>query len=193
MRYLHHRLLPTLIKITQSIWSSYVLMATTFVKTVLHVRTVEPYLKVDGVEGICNSSVAMLSCHLEGQSGSDHIQRVGAYHCSHPCKHIIYFFFQGLLTHNKKAWHFTCIIMNDVYERKHCLWLNRSKKKSNKFTNDQYICTRQVRGRVLCQRGTRYPTVNGRTGKSYQWERWLTCHRSCHEAVDVSRDPNLFA
>lgn len=41
------------------------------------------HLKVDSLEGIDNSSVAMVSRHLEGQSGSDHIQRVGTYHCGH--------------------------------------------------------------------------------------------------------------
>lgn len=60
-----------------------------FVKSVLFVTswTLADNLKVDGVEGIHNSIVAMLSFHLKGQSGSDHIQRVGAYHCSHPWKH----------------------------------------------------------------------------------------------------------
>lgn len=41
------------------------------------------HLKVDSLEGIDNSSVVMVSRHLEGQSGSDHIQRVGTYHCGH--------------------------------------------------------------------------------------------------------------
>lgn len=44
------------------------------------------HLKVDSLEGINNSSVVMLSRHLEGQSGSDHIQRVGTYHCGHTCQ-----------------------------------------------------------------------------------------------------------
>ena len=42
------------------------------------------HLKVDGVEGVGNSSVAMLSFHLEGQPGSNHVQGVGAYHRRHP-------------------------------------------------------------------------------------------------------------
>lgn len=58
-----------------------------FVKTVPCVWEVEHHLKVDGVEGIGDSSVSMKSCHLEGQSGSDHVQRVGAYHRSHPWEH----------------------------------------------------------------------------------------------------------
>lgn len=53
-------------------------------KSALYIQEAELYLKVDCVEGISNSSVAMLSCHLEGQSGSDHIQGVSADHCSHP-------------------------------------------------------------------------------------------------------------
>lgn len=47
----------------------------------------EHHLKVDGLKGIDDSSVVMISCHLEGQSGSDHIQRVGAYHRRHPWQH----------------------------------------------------------------------------------------------------------
>lgn len=50
----------------------------------LFVESEANYLKVDGLEGIYNSSVAMIASHLEGQSGPDHVQRVGAYHRSHP-------------------------------------------------------------------------------------------------------------
>lgn len=44
------------------------------VKSVFFVgETLADYLKVDGVEGVCNSSVAMISFYLEGQSDSNHI------------------------------------------------------------------------------------------------------------------------
>lgn len=45
------------------------------------------HLKVDSLEGIDNSSVMMISGHLEGQSGSDHVQRVSTYHCGHTWQH----------------------------------------------------------------------------------------------------------
>lgn len=53
----------------------------------LFITCPEIHLQVDGLEGVNNSSVAVLSFHLEGQSGTDHIQRIGTYYCSHPLKH----------------------------------------------------------------------------------------------------------
>ena len=42
---------------------------------------------VDGVEGIDNAGIALVSLDLEGQPGTHHVQRVCEYHCSYPCKH----------------------------------------------------------------------------------------------------------
>lgn len=44
------------------------------------------HLKVDRLEGMDDSSVTVISRNLEGQSGSDHIQWVGTYHCGHTCQ-----------------------------------------------------------------------------------------------------------
>lgn len=85
---------PLLYKKEKQVWlyevdTQYIIINTekaTILRGLCCVWEAECYLMVDSVEGIDNSSVAMLSCHLKGQSGSDHIQWVGAYHCSHPWK-----------------------------------------------------------------------------------------------------------
>ena len=44
-------------------------------------------LMVDGLEGVDNAGIALVSLDLEGQPGTDHVQGVCEYHCSYPCKH----------------------------------------------------------------------------------------------------------
>lgn len=71
-------------------------------------------LKVDGVEGVDYSSVAMLSFHLEGQSNSDHVQRVSAYHCSHPWK---------TASHGLGLWLCFWVTHRGIYCLMLCAWL----------------------------------------------------------------------
>ena len=45
------------------------------------------YLMVDGLEGVDNAGIALVSLDLEGQPGTDDVQGVCEYHCSYPCQH----------------------------------------------------------------------------------------------------------
>ena len=42
---------------------------------------------VDGLEGVDNAGIALVSLDLEGQPGTDDVQGVCEYHCSYPCQH----------------------------------------------------------------------------------------------------------